>query len=146
MTYHQHMSQGTEMDEEGGEGAHLLGRGRINTSYGSHPIVSGEQHTHTSYEISGRLASQVNSDNALRVSPRSQWYSHQLSIGEQHCSLFENENPSFHVDDCTSAVSLKEGYSSSGFECLGKVPGLLIALLLNLFLSISFGQAFFPTG
>lgn len=85
-------------------------------------------------------------DINLLVSPRYQWYSKSGGTGTSAVLSFEVSSPStqkistenatpLFVDTCSSTIS----------DHFSKLPGLIIALLLNLFLSISFGQAFFPT-
>ena len=84
-------------------------------------------------------------DTHLLTSPRHGWYGH--SIGERaHTVPFETASP-LKSDETISVQPLvtEEAPRTVGLDFVNKLPGLLIALLLNLFLSISFGQAFFPT-
>lgn len=149
-----------------GEHAHLLGGRRINTSYSNsvhhhqheqqqhsdtciHPHHREEPVMHIHTSLPHLLDDDTGEDINLLTSPRHQWYSNATAAERPHAIPFETASPFKAADE---AIVLEPLYtkdelaSAGGFMFLSKLPGLLIALLLNLFLSISFGQAFFPTG
>ena len=147
------------MEQVDGERTHLLGGSRANTitsynnsSSASSTFVHHQQHQQQkhnpkklmpSLSSSSLLDDQLGGDINLLVSPRSQWYS---AVPGQHAVAFDTASP-LELNETTFAEPLyTEPASIMNVDCFTKLPGLLIALLLNLFLSISFGQAFFPTG
>ena len=60
---------------------------------------------------------------------------------ESLAPIYEDERP-------RSSVPIRSTDKSNDYiaEFLTSIPGLLIGVVLTLFLSLSFGQAFFPTG
>jgi hypothetical protein len=60
-------------------------------------------------------------------------------------SIDELDEAQADAEPFSNSDSLTEKMRSVASHCMVGTPGLIIALVLNLFLSMSFGQAFFPT-
>jgi SulP family sulfate permease len=74
-------------------------------------------------------------------------YEEESGIGgiSRQPSIDESDNTQVDVEPYSTSDGLIDKMRGVASHCMVGTPGLIIALVLNLFLSMSFGQAFFPT-
>jgi hypothetical protein len=84
------------------------------------------------------LTEDHNADMNILVSPRHRWY-HRDATGESNQVPFETASPLTATEPLVEPLHTDSTIASVfGLDFFNKLPGLLIAVLLNLFLSISF--------